>query len=54
MNDSGISTYKRLNKAKVACELYRKSKFSIDLVAAVVNFYQDDSNSRLGEGMKNS
>ncbi|CAK1587644.1 unnamed protein product [Parnassius mnemosyne] len=52
MKDTGVITYKRIKKAKMTHKQVRKPKVSHECVRVVVNFYEDDSNSRLGAGKK--
>ncbi|XP_022819027.1 uncharacterized protein LOC111353248 [Spodoptera litura] len=52
MKNTGVISYKRIKKAKIGHRLERRKKISDKCVRAVVNFYEDDSNSRLGAGKK--
>lgn len=52
MEKAGVMSYKRIKMAKITKDLKKKTKISKGCVKAVVNFYEDDSNSRLGAGKK--
>lgn len=52
MKNISVITYKRIKKAKMSHRLVRKNKVSDECVRAVVNFYEDDFNSRLEAGKK--
>lgn len=52
MEKPGVITYKRIKKTKMTRRQARKNKLPEESVRAVVNFYEDDSNSRLGAGKK--
>lgn len=51
IENSGVLTYKRVKNAKLSHGL-RKNKLSDECAKSVVQFYENDSNSRLGAGKK--
>lgn len=48
-DDKGVVTYKRIMKSK-EIRIRRKKKLTNECATAVISFYEDDSNSRLGAG----
>lgn len=52
MKNAGVITYKRIKMGKTSHQMARKKNISEECVKAVVNFFEDDSNSRQGAGKK--
>lgn len=52
MDNNAVITLRRIKKSKVTGRLAGKTKVSDEVLKAVANFFEDDSNSRLGAGKK--